>query len=241
MSYIDNDIFYSKLGYSTTVIPKRSSKYDYATGRMKKNESRTLADMIKAEKAYAWTLKALSKTRFNDIMKSGQVKPGDRTAVFYFKNKEADYALNNFISFNLQKGLIYNLPINRMRNLTGNKLVTMSYEIAKGRFQEGTEPKLFVRAVRNYIKAIEKKCHKEKVEATDSILQLSLIGLNNKFIFDVKIWSRFLSYGLTVEEVSFALSKELNPKWASGELNVNPETAKDLHLIPQEWLNKIFL
>lgn len=237
MSHIVDKVFYSDHGYSSTVVSKRGSKYNVFDNRMERLSDYELSDMLKAEKAFVALNKNLLKMPVGNVLGVAQVKPDDRSAVIFFKDKTADYYLNNFMTFHLQKGTVFNVPINRMRLVTGTPLTRLKHND----FVDGLSVKDFVKIVSKYTSYIEKQCKVNGVKFRDDIVHLSLVGLNGRFVFDVKLWDDFLNADLSPSEVAFALSKELNPLWQNGTLNVTPEVAKGLSSVPAEWVRNLFI
>lgn len=239
MSYIQDKTYIADAGYTATVIPKNGSSYDSNERRYVKQHEYSLDEMKNAEKSFIKVSKAINKVGLSDVLGISQVKSGDRSAVVFFHghNKSADYYVNNFLTFHLQKGVIYNVPINRMRTVTGKQLTRMRHDD----FSVGLNAKQFSNIISNYLGYIEKQCKDAGVLFTNEIKHLSLLGLNNKFVFDVKIWDDFLSGGLSPLEVSFGLSKDLNPRWQAGELNVRPDLVRGFMDVPDEWVRRMLI
>jgi hypothetical protein len=237
MSHIDNNFFHSSLGYSTPLTPKRLSAYDISERRMIKKDNYSLEDMIAVESQVVWLTKTLSKRKWATIFDFGQVKNGDRSALIYFKDSNPDYSANNFVTFQLQSGVIYNMPIARMRAVTGLKLTRMHpHDIATG-----IPAKKFISIMDKYFAHLESKASRLGFYLNDDLKRLAVIALNNKVVYDLKTWNEFLSAGVSVRETAFALSKSINPQWQSGKLNVTPETAKGLKDMPFEWVTNLLL
>jgi hypothetical protein len=237
MSSLVDDVYVSDSGYSTVTSPKSTSSYDWTEKRHKKNPSFTFDDLKNAEKEYGKFVKGLKTLGLNNVVHVKQVKDKDRIAVIYFVGKNADYLVNNFMTFHLQKGVIYNLPVNKMRKTSGKPLTRMNFDD----FNKGISVKASLSVMKRFLSHMEKQCASNDVEFSNDIKTLSLFGLSGKFVYDVKLWSEFLDAGLSPLEVSFGLSKDLNPKWQDGVFNVTPDIAKGLSDVPAEWVRNLLI
>jgi hypothetical protein len=237
MAKLVDGIYYSDEGYITVDTPKNSKSFDWVSKRNVTNEKFSFEALRESEKEYNKLVAAINKLNLSGVININQVKPQDRVAIIYFTCKDVDYYLNNVMTFHLQKGVVFNLPLNRMRKVVNSRLTLLSFD----ELNNGAKVKDAVRIIKNFMKQMEKQCSKVNVSFNDDIKLLSLLGLSGKFVYDVKIWEEYLSYGLNPFEVSFGLSKELNPDWESGKLSVTPEIASGLIDVPSEWVRNLLL
>jgi hypothetical protein len=237
MSFIQDKMFFADAGYSSTVVPKSGSLYSSDERRMVKQECYSFDQMKASEREFVRFSKMVKRAGIDGVLGVRQVKAGDRAAVVYFHGKDADYYVNNFLTFHLQKGVIYNVPVNRMRNLTGKQLTRMRHDD----FSVGLKSKQFFNVMNKYLSYVGKQCDAVGVGFSNDIKHLALLGLNNKFVFDFKVWKEFLDFGLSPLEVAFGLSKELNPRWQAGELNVSPDLVRGFMDVPDEWVRRMLI
>lgn len=242
------DSFYrADAGYVIPVKPKTRTVYDDVLRKNKVVPDYSLEDLDSAASEYV-RMSNILDVKFPNVFKMQHSAPRGRIVMVspsvVYESEHAGYD-SNFFVFNLQNGMVFNIPVTKLGELVGKDLLKNSPLASKvnGGTANGNQGYTVDDAVwfldSIYVEAEKIFARQGEVftmESFSMILGLFRLRSHGVIFGDLVQWFPYIQNGVNVDSIKFAFNRRL---WGSGVSPVPFNQIEEFKVLPAEWAKKL--